>query len=188
MLATIWLPQSISIPVSLTGTSRSRTKTLIGKSAPTFSTKSNSEFCKALSTVTLVKPRRNSSPLGSQRALTELALDQLPQSAVALPVGLQHGAPQIHQIVIDLLEVTYLVDVKVSESRSTASMSWYLVTAQKPEFGGASGVQCTGSSARRRVEHRPTLVTGKGIQIGEIDLIKCYGGGLRHVSLLIYRW
>ena len=52
-------------------------------------------LCKAVSTVVLVSPRRNSSYLRVSAALGELALDQLAQRPVPRPVGLQHRAAQI---------------------------------------------------------------------------------------------
>ena len=71
-----------------------------------------------------------------------------------------------------------MVEVKVSGSLSTAQMSSYRVTAQKPLAGRAPGVQCTGSS-RRSVSNWPQrLVAREAVEVGQVDLVERDGRGL----------
>ena len=66
--------------------------------------------------------------------------------------------------------LTNCSEVKVSVSLSTAQMSSYRVTDQKPLFGSGSGVPVQRVLAAERVELAPGLVVPEPVEVGEVDL------------------
>ena len=100
-----------------------------------------------------------------QVARTELPLDELAQRPVAGAVGFQDRPADVHQVLVDLLEVDELG--RGERLGVLVDGTYVLVPRDGPEAGAhvALLVPVHGILAAQRVEHPPCLVAREGVEV-----------------------